>query len=410
MSYKSLYKLFVMNDIETFNKFYYDRFNSNSTIKFDLFNEGYQSFFNYDSDIMSIVSKIDNINLRLNSVFSELPLIAQDQYFRKSLVDEIHFTNQIEGVISTRKEISDLINEIEQKVVTKNRFVGIVNKYLMLMKDDIKINDSNDIRKLYDEMLYEEIKSEDANNLPDGLIFRKDQVHVYKSGEKIVHNGIMPESKIIEYMDKAIKILNDESINILIRVSIFHYLFGYIHPFYDGNGRINRFISSYVLSKYYNNIIGFRLSLTIKDNLSLYLDAFDNTNDIRNRFDVSLFVHEYLSIIYKSFEKTEIYALEKKQEYNKYNNILNVIKDKLYELKNKREVIKLLSILIQASIFGDFGLSKKNIIEIMKKGDTTINKYIIELKKLNLCVDFQSGRHHYYKANLEELEKINVNL
>lgn len=41
----------------------------------------------------------------------------------------------------------------------------------------------------------------------------------------------MPESKIIEYMNKALYILNDQSIDILIRVSLFHYYFGYIHPF-----------------------------------------------------------------------------------------------------------------------------------------------------------------------------------
>ena len=37
MSYKSLYKLFVMNDNSTFNKIYNDKFNSSSTIKFDLY-------------------------------------------------------------------------------------------------------------------------------------------------------------------------------------------------------------------------------------------------------------------------------------------------------------------------------------------------------------------------------------
>ncbi|MFR7881399.1 MAG: Fic family protein [Christensenellales bacterium] len=84
----------------------------------------------------------------------------------------------------------------------------------------------------------------------------------------------MPESKIIEYMNKALYILNNQSIDILIRVSLFHYYFGYIHPFYDGNGRINRFISSYILSKHFNEVIGFRLSMTIKENLTQYLEAF----------------------------------------------------------------------------------------------------------------------------------------
>ena len=40
------------------------------------------------------------------------------------------------------------------------------------------------------------IRLEDEKNLPDGKIFRKETVHIYKTGEKIIHNGIMPESKL----------------------------------------------------------------------------------------------------------------------------------------------------------------------------------------------------------------------
>ncbi len=152
-------------------------------------------------------------------------------------------------------------------------------------------------------MLYDELKEEDENNLPDGEIFRKNVVHVFKSGEKIVHTGIMPESKIIDYMDKALGILNDTTIDILIRVALFHYLFGYIHPFYDGNGRMNRFISSYILSKSFHKVIGFRLSMTIKESLTQYLDVFCHTNDPRNKGDISTFIYEFLDIIYKSYQK-----------------------------------------------------------------------------------------------------------
>lgn len=404
MSYKSLYKLYVMNDTSTFNDIYTKKFNSFATIKFDLLINENQSFFTYDSEIMSIVSKINSLNYRLNEIFENLPDIAKDQYMRKSLVDEIHYTNQIEGVISTRKDINDLITEIEKKVTTRNRFEGIVNKYLMLTNEKINFLDSKDIRKLYDEMLYNEIKSEDENNLPDGEIFRKNSVHVYKSGEKIVHNGLMPESKIIDYMNKALSILNSESIDVLIKISIFHYFFGYIHPFYDGNGRINRFISSYVLSKYFNKVVGYRLSMTIKENLSQYLDAFAHTNDVRNKGDVSTFVYEFLDIIYKSFQKTELYALEKMQEFNKYKTKIDSVSVLFENDKNKNGIINLLFILIQCSIFGDFGLNKAKLSILLKKGSTKISEYLAALKQLNLCLDIQSGKNHYFKCNLEELD------
>ncbi len=404
MSYKSLYKLYVMNDISTFNEIYKEKFNSSATIKFDLLINENKSFFTYDSEIMSIVSKINSLNYRLNEIFENLPEIAKEQYMRKSLIDEIHYTNQIEGVISTRKDINDLINEIEKKATTRNRFEGIVNKYLMLTNEKIHFINSNDIRELYDEMLYNEIKSEDKNNLPDGKIFRKDLVHVYKSGEKVVHNGLMPESKIIDYMDKSLDILNSESIDTLIRISIFHYFFGYIHPFYDGNGRINRFISSYILSKYFNKVVGFRLSMSIKENLSQYLDAFNQTNDVRNKADVSTFVYEFLDIIYKSFQKTELYALEKTKEFNKYIEKIDNV-SKLYEThKNKDDIDNLLYILIQCSIFGDFGLSKSKLLKILEKGNTKVSEYIGVLKQYNLCLDVQSGKNHYFKCNLDELD------
>ena len=404
MSYKSLYKLYVMNDTTTFNDIYSNRFNSSATIKFDLLINENQSFFTYDREIMAIVSKINSLNFRLNEIFETLPDIAKEQYMRKSLIDEIHYTNKIEGVISTRKDINDLITEIETKATTRNRLEGIINKYLMLTNEKIDFFDSKDIRKLYDEMLYNEIKSEDKNNLPDGEIFRKDLVNVYKSGEKIVHNGLMPESKIIDYMNKALNILNSDSIEVLIKIAIFHYFFGYIHPFYDGNGRINRFISSYILSKYFNKVVGFRLSMTIKENLSQYLDAFEHTNDVRNKSDISTFVYEFLDIIYKSFQKTELYALEKKQQFNKYKSKIDIV-SKLYETyKNKKDITNLLFILIQCSIFGDFGLNKAKLIKILEKGSTKISEYLAVLKKLNLCLDIQSGKNHYFKCNLEELD------
>ncbi len=405
MSYKSLYKLYVMNDSSTFNKMYNEKFNSNSTIKFDLFINNNQSFFNYDSEIMALVSKINILNYKINDIFSILPDIAKEEYLRKSLIDEIEYTNQIEGVISTRKDINDLINEINKKTISHNRFEGIVNKYLMLFDEQIEFNTAEDIRELYDEMLYNEIKIEDEKNLPDGLIFRKDSVLVYKSADKIIHNGVMPESKIIEYMNKALEILNSDSIDVLLRVAIFHYFFGYIHPFYDGNGRINRFISSYILSKYFNKIIGFRLSMTIKENLSQYIEAFEHTNDVRNKGDVSTFVYEFLDIIYKAYQKTELYALDKIKRYNKYIQIMNNVMPLYEHHKNKDDILKLLHILIQCSIFGDFGLNKAKLNQILGKGNTKMSEYLGALKKHNLCYDIQSGKNHYFKANLEELDK-----
>ena len=54
MSYKSLYRLYLMNNDDVFSNIYKNRFNSDSTIKFDLYINDYQSFFYYDKEIMGI--------------------------------------------------------------------------------------------------------------------------------------------------------------------------------------------------------------------------------------------------------------------------------------------------------------------------------------------------------------------
>lgn len=397
MKFNSLYKLFVMNNYDAFELYYNNRFSSCATIKFDIIINSYQSFFFYDAAVMKKCAQIRELDKIVNDLYFSLPDIAIEQYIRKSLIDEIEYTNQIEGVVSTRKDINDLINEIEKKNVRKNRFEGIVKKYLYLSKEEIKIKEPFDIRNLYDEMLSDEIASADINNLPDGKIFRKDIVHVYKSSENIVHNGVVPEEKVIDYISKSIDILNDEEIDVLIRVSIFHYLFAFIHPFYDGNGRINRFITSYVLNKYFNRITGFRLSMTIKENLTQYLDAFVHTNDVRNRGDITTFVYEFLDIIYKSYEKTILYLNEKKSEFGKYVDWL--VNCKILSNREK----ELMNVLIQTSLFGDFGLTKTQMGEIIEAGATKLNEILSMLKRKNLLLEMRSGRHFYYKADLSKV-------
>ena len=70
-----------------------------------------------------------------------------------------------------------------------------------------------------------------------------------------------------DFIELKVNDLNNDDINFLIRIAVFHYAFGYIHPFYDGNGRTSRFISSYLLSQRLEDLVSFRLSYTIKLNI-----------------------------------------------------------------------------------------------------------------------------------------------
>ena len=160
------------------------------------------------------------------------------------------------------------------------RFISMVRKYLILQSDkSIPLSTSQDVRNLYDEFIADEIARDDPGDQPDGEIFRKSPVHVSNSHGDTIHEGLFPESKIITAMDSALSILNNDDYDILIRVALFHYFFGYIHPFYNGNGRMTRFISSYMLAKVFSKSACLRISYVIKEHRSKYYELFQNAND-----------------------------------------------------------------------------------------------------------------------------------
>lgn len=398
MEYVSLYKAFNKYDNEKYNELYQHRFNSEATIKLFLKIHGHTSFLFFPNELNYLLNAIRAMDKKIEQIFSQLPEVAKKQYQKKSMIDEIEFSNSIEGVISTRKDINDIIEEVQIKSKKQERLSGIINKY-MLLKDaiPIELNDAKDIRTLYDEMLYEEIKQSDAKNLPDGVLFRRESVSVTTSTGKIIHTGILPEEKIISSLDEALNILNDEKLDVAIRVALFHYIFAYIHPFYDGNGRINRFIASYVLSQNYASIIGYRLSLTIKEHLSDYYDAFKYTNDIRNKGDITLFVIEFLKILLKAYEKTELYALEKLKTLTMYKHII-------YQGNEDKKIKDILFILIQVEIFSEFGLSVGDISSISEYSINTIRNRINILKEKKLIKEINIGKRIYYSANLENMK------
>lgn len=81
-----------------------------------------------------------------------------------------------------------------------------------------------------------------------------------------------------------------------MRVSLFHYLLGYIHPFYDGNGRLSRFLTSNYLCDD-NPFLALSLSQHIYAHKEAYYKAFTITNDPRNRGDLTYFVLSFLKLL-----------------------------------------------------------------------------------------------------------------
>lgn len=404
MNYQPLSKLFYSD--KNYNNIFNLRFNSENTIHLDFDIKDNNAFFMitpYIFDKTIDIYKTDKIILKL---CNKLPDVALEQITFRSLVDEIILSNDIEGISSTRKEVFSVLNELENKSIenkaNKNRLDGLVNKYVLLKSNKtLQFSSCDDIRQLYNELVFEEIKKDNPENLPDGKIFRKESTSVVTATQKEIHRGVYPESKIIECMEKALKILNDNSLQTIFRIAIFHYLFGYIHPFYDGNGRTSRFISSYLLSKEFEPIIAYRLSYTIKENIISYYNAFKICNDKNNKGDLTPFVEMFVNIINISMKQLEK-SLETKIEKLKF------YENKIFILPNgtNKKYRNLYFLLIQASLFSENGIHTKDLLEMENVSRNTLNSRLDLVDENNLLISNRFGNTLYYMLDLEKFDDI----
>ena len=400
MSYQSLAKLFY-SDKDHYEDIYQERFDSKYATKINFEINGSQAFFVLEPSLHYKIISIYKADKRIKKLRDELPGVAISHFTIRSLIDEIVLTNDIEGVYSSRREINSILSELETKNRRK-RFKGLVQKYLMLQKNEtLSFQTCQDIRNLYNELVYAEVEEDNPNNLPDGEIFRKDSASVTTATQKEIHQGVNPESKIIECMNQALQVLNSTKIDEPIKVALFHYLFGYIHPFYDGNGRTSRFISSYLLSKEFEPTIAYRLSYTIKENIKEYYQAFKTCNDRHNKGDLTPFVIMFTDIIEESMKQLEEALKKRHQKLMYYRDRIQYLPMGL-----KEKYIDFYDYLLQASLFSESGISVEELKGLMRVSRPTVFNRLKDLSEYNLIEKKSLGNNRYYNLNLDEVEKL----
>lgn len=384
----------------SYEQAYQERFNSPYAQHIDMKIAGWPAFFVVTPEIHSRMLTIQRADKEICGLFHALPGIAVNHFSRRCLIDEIMLTNGIEGVHSTRREIDGVLVELE-KNDKRRRFAGLVQKYAMLSRGaDFPLDTCEDIRKIYDDLVLREVREDDPKNVPDGAIFRREIVDVTDAAQKVIHHGLYPEEAVIDAMSRALRYLGDSSVELLYRVCVFHYLLGYIHPFYDGNGRLNRFISSYMLGKELHPLLSYRLSYTIKENITAYYKAYKICNLPRNRGDLTPFVLMFLAIIERSTKQLSAALKARWDALTHYNEII----DRL-PYGTEPSFAELYYILIQAELFSERGISMQDLAKERSLSQTTLRGQLKAVKAVGLLKVTLGGHTKYYGIDLNELTK-----
>ncbi len=305
--HKEYYNLKTLNDRKNRSR---ERMNYDSTIKTNLevkpINqpETFTLYYVPTNDTIELISEISRLDILLENSYNDLPGLAQKMFFVDMLSMELQSSNELEGVRSSKDEIVQTTKRILDEGKDKKieaRFINVIKSYLELKDGNLRppVN-SKDCRKIYDEITAGEISKD---NSPDGKYFRNDITYVQKGG-RIIHQGIFKgedtEKIIIEKMNDIFEFMDAREcfkLHKLIKIAIAHYYFGYIHPFYDGNGRTGRFIGSIYLKEGYSWLTAMSLSQGCNRERNRYLKAFDITNQISSQGEVNFFVDEFLSVM-----------------------------------------------------------------------------------------------------------------
>lgn len=397
MKFISLTKYFYQHTQEEYEIEYIRRLEAPFTVHFNIpihqYNRksAYPAFLCYTGEILRLVEKFYKTYEQFLYTVNTVPPVVLYQFTRLSIVEEVKSTNDIEGVHSTKKEIREII---EKKGTHYHRLQSVVHQYLELLgEEEIKFDTCQDIRNFYDDFTHQEITRENPQNRLDGSLFRKEPVQIQAATGKTIHQGLYPESRIIEALDQALRILHSEEYPLLIRLALFHYFFVYIHPFYDGNGRTDRFITSYFLSRKFHRLLAVRLSIYIKRNQSRYYHMLEEADSERNRGDMTPFVMGFLEILIGSTEDTIGVLSRKNEQMRKYESRIDA-----FQLKDK--LLKEIYItLLQAALFYGEGISMADLMKVTGKNRGTIQKRIDEIPGNHLIVT-KAGKTNYYKLNL----------
>lgn len=317
--------------------------------------------------------------------------------FLESLSEEAIASAQLEGAHSTREVAKKLIEE-NKKPKSKSEIM-ILNNYKAMMKLEADFLGKKDKKISLETLLdFHKILTKDAiendNFDASGRLRNKDEIIDVVDNEK---NYILHESPDINFVKKElvrlIDFINDEEnfdfFHPIIKAIIIHFWIGYLHPFYDGNGRIARLLFYLYLLKHNYYFFGyFPISLVIKKSQQQYKMSYVYSE--QDDEDMTYFIDYNIRKI--------------KQAENDFKKYVDNLTKKIENLKERNKKLEL-----------ELGLNERqlNILEYLNKSVgnfTTLSIYLNNnkiskstgikdlkfLKKLKLVDDRKIGREIKY--------------
>ena len=258
---------------------------------------GHPMFYLADRTVLAHYDRIMVRERNIEQLSFRLPGVAMRSYLSDLAVRSIVATDNIEGVHTTRRLISEALTSGDSEDPRAKRAVEFMN-LLNTLGERRPPDTVEEVRNLYDTLL--EGHLDDENRL-DGALFRAGPVRI-TSGTKVVHEPPMGEEAITANIQAALDHALDPNVPALFSAIAAHFMVEYTHPFYDGNGRLGRYLLVAHLGQTLTRLTTLTLPSTLNIQKSRYYKAFSAAEEPLNYGEVTGFLHVFLGLIEQAQE------------------------------------------------------------------------------------------------------------
>lgn len=330
-------------------------------------------------------------------IFSKYQHIITDygkhRLLTKSIIEEAIASSQLEGAVTTTPIAKRII--LENQLPRDKSEQMIINNYktMQLLRDEYKD------KKLTKELLFElhrQITKKTIETSKQGRYrANKDNITLNDQMKYIYH--VPPNEEFLKQeMNRLLSFANDEDANSfihpIIKAVLLHFWVGYLHPFYDGNGRLARTLFYwYLLKKGYWAIQYLPISLVIKQSREKYGMSFVYSE--QDGFDLTYFYDFHMKKIIEALDNFSLY-IDRKTKENK------TIEEKLFEKdiilnERQRELLRYFIVKGEKSF-----ITPSSYIELYKVSRMTASSDLKNLEKHNFVINKRVGKYvRYYGSD-----------
>ena len=312
---------------------------------------------------------------------------GKDDYSLTAIEDEIVSTLSIEQIDTSRESVRNVLSGFAPQNEAENRIAGMKKGFEFIADKNNRIT-AETVRYLY-EIMVNPFLEDEKDRLSANQLYRTGAVHIVNQTRNVnVHDG-MAHNKLSYHMDELFAFIQtQDSMNDLHKAAAIHYYFAYLHPYFDGNGRMARMIHLwYLLQQGYSASLFLPFSSIIQKTKQDYYKAFDYTEKnvlISGRLDITPFLSYFADVVY-----------HKMGDYSLQNNTVDAFQQLLANGKITEKENELFQFVLSRYGMGEFS-TKQLEKDFGNCAYATIRSFVLKLTKEGILEQHPYGTRNKY--------------